>query len=116
MPTIESLSSVRNLTIGSLWNGASRLFSIMVALVATPVLLHQLGVERWGLFTLALTVASIFGILDFGVSLALTRALAVRIGTPAERDAAPLIVVSFVLLAAISVSGAVLADLLVPFF
>ena len=68
---------------GVAWNAAGRGLPLLLALVLTPVLLGQLGLERWGLFTLALAMVGVFGVFDLGVGQALTRALAERIG--AER-------------------------------
>jgi O-antigen/teichoic acid export membrane protein len=104
--SVNALSSVRALMSGILWNGFGRVLPIAAAMAATPFLLHKLGVDRWALFTLALSITGSFGILDFGVSAALTRALAERIGTPAEDDAAPLVVTALVILALIGCTGA----------
>lgn len=38
---IETFSSVRMLANGSFWNGFGRVFSLIIAFVATPVLLHD---------------------------------------------------------------------------
>jgi len=111
----ETFSSVRKLANGSFWNGFGRVFSLLIALLATPMLLHRLGVERWGLFALILAICSTFGILDLGISAALTRALAERIGTPDERNAARLIIMAFGLLTISSVTGGATAYALTPF-
>src|SRR5580692_5907084 len=111
---VESLSSVRRLARGSLWNVLGRVFSLVIAFVATPILLHHLGIERWGLFTLSLAVCGTFGILDLGVSAALTRALAERIGTSQERDAASLVLIAFIVLSISGFVGAAVGYSLVP--
>ncbi len=111
---VRALSSSRTLASGIFWNGLGRALPVIVALVATPFLLHRLGIERWGLFTLALSLAGSFGILDFGIGAALTRALAERIGTPAEHEAAPIIVAALTLLTLISVAGAALGWVAMP--
>jgi O-antigen/teichoic acid export membrane protein len=110
----ERFSSIRMLANGSAWNGFGRVFSLLIALIATPLLLHQLGIERWGLFALILAICSTFGILDLGISAALTRALAERIGTPDERKAGRLVVMAFVLLTISGVLGGAAAYSLTP--
>lgn len=115
-PRLEALSSVRGLVHGILWNAVGRCLPILVALAATPVLLHRLGLERWGLFTLALSVAGSFGILDFGIGAALTRALAERIGTPEEAEAPALVVTSLTMLTLTSLVGAAGLFACVPWF
>jgi O-antigen/teichoic acid export membrane protein len=111
---IETLSSRRALLTGIVWNGAGRGIPIIVAVLATPILLHHLGIDRWALFTLALSIAGSFGILDFGVGAALTRALAERIGTPEESEAAPLIVTALTVLILAGCGGGILGYLCAP--
>ena len=72
--------SARSMVAGVAWNAAGRGLPLLLALVLTPVLVGQLGTERWGLFTLALAMVGVFGVFDLGVGQALTRALAERIG------------------------------------
>lgn len=112
--SINALSSVRALMSGVLWNGLGRVLPIAVAMLVTPFLLHRLGIDRWALFTLALSIAGSFGILDFGVSGALTRALAERIGTPEEDDAAPLVVAALFMLTLTGCSVAIVGFVFTP--
>jgi O-antigen/teichoic acid export membrane protein len=111
----EAFSSVRMLANGSFWNGLGRVFALVVALIATPPLLHGLGIERWGLFTLVLALCSTFGILDLGISPALTRALAERIGTPEERHAGPLVLMGLATLTVSGIAGGAAGYALTPF-
>lgn len=113
---IDALSTPRSLVRGIFWNALGRGPPILAALVATPVLLSQLGVDRWGLFTLASGIIGSFGMLDFGVSAALTRALAERIGTENEQDAAALVITALALLLLTSLAGSVVAFAAVPWF
>ncbi|WP_270935921.1 oligosaccharide flippase family protein, partial [Falsiroseomonas oryzae] len=80
--TAEQRASGGRLLSGMLWNAAGRGLPLLLALALTPVLVHQMGIERWGLFTLALALVGVFGVFDLGVGAALTRALSARIGTP----------------------------------
>jgi len=104
---LARLSSVGGFARGAVWNALGRGLPILVAIAVTPVLIGQLGVDRWGLFSLALGVLGTFGILDLGVSAALTRALAERIGTPEEAKAPTLAATAFALVLALSGAGAV---------
>jgi O-antigen/teichoic acid export membrane protein len=49
-----------------------------------------MGIERWGLFTLALALVGVFGVFDLGLGAALTRALSARIGAGQHDGAAEL--------------------------
>jgi len=104
----------RTMVAGFAWNAAGRGLPLLLALALTPILVHQLGLERWGLFTLALAMVGVFGIFDFGVGQALTRALSERIGQGREAEAAGLVGAALVTLGAISLVLAVVLWLGVP--
>ncbi|WP_027284251.1 oligosaccharide flippase family protein [Rubritepida flocculans] len=72
---------------GLFWNALGRGLPLLLALLLTPVLIAQMGLERWGLFTLALALVGVFGIFDLGVGPALTRALSERMTHEGGRDA-----------------------------
>jgi O-antigen/teichoic acid export membrane protein len=72
---------------GTLWNAAGRGLPLVLALALTPLLVHQMGIDRWGLFTLALALVGVFGVFDLGVGAALTRAIATRLGSGDMADA-----------------------------
>ncbi len=87
----ESRTRGRTMVAGVVWNGLGRGVPLLLALVLTPVLIHQLGLDRWGLFTLALAMVGVFGVFDFGVGQALTRAISERIGAGRGDEAASLV-------------------------
>ncbi|TCZ66892.1 oligosaccharide flippase family protein [Roseicella aquatilis] len=103
----ESRTRARMMVAGFAWNAAGRGLPLLLALALTPVLVHQLGVDRWGLFTLALAMVGVFGVFDFGVGQALTRALSERIGQGRGEEAAGLVGAALVALAAASLLLAV---------
>src|SRR3954469_26003017 len=88
MSTAESRAGARAMVSGVFWNALARGLPLLLALLLTPILVHQLGIERWGLFTLALAMVGVFGVFDFGVGQALTRALSERIGAGREQEEA----------------------------
>ncbi|MDO9706820.1 flippase [Paracraurococcus lichenis] len=110
----ESRTRARTMVAGVAWNAAGRGLPLLLALLLTPILVHQLGVERWGLFTLALAMVGVFGVFDLGVGQALTRALSERIGAGRGEEAAGLVGAALSVLAALSLLLAVLLWLGVP--
>ncbi len=114
MTTASGRSAGRKLLGGVLWNVAGRGLPLAVALLLTPLLVHQLGLERWGLFTLALAVVGVFSIFDFGIGQALTRALSERIGAGDTHDSAAVVSTALAFLTAIGVLGGILLWLLMP--
>jgi O-antigen/teichoic acid export membrane protein len=111
----ESRTRARTMVAGVAWNAAGRGLPLLLALLLTPVLVHQLGVERWGLFTLALALVGVFGVFDFGVGQALTRALSERIGAGRGEEAAGLVGAALTVLGGLSLVMAGLLWLFVPF-
>lgn len=87
----EDRAGGRRLVSGVVWNALGRGIPLIVALGITPVLVHMLGTDRWGLFTLALAMVGIFGVFDLGLGMALTRAVSEAIGEGRGRDAPALV-------------------------
>lgn len=69
------------LTDAVLWNVAGSLLPLGVGLVAIPLLIQQLGVERFGLLNLAWLLVGYFSLFDFGLGRALTRLVAEKLGS-----------------------------------
>lgn len=44
------------------------LFRYALALVATPIIVHSLGNEKYGIWSLAISITGYYGIIDFGIS------------------------------------------------
>ncbi|MCA3274073.1 MAG: flippase [Roseomonas sp.] len=105
----------RRLVSGILWNGLGRGLPLLLALVITPFLVGALGIERWGLFTLALALIGIFGIFDLGLGMALTRGVSEKLGTGAVEEARAMIGATLFALLGVSAWMAVALFLFVPF-
>jgi O-antigen/teichoic acid export membrane protein len=110
----EERASGGRLLSGTLWNVAGRGLPLLLALALTPVLVHQMGIERWGLFTLALALVGVFGVFDLGVGAALTRALSTRIGAGEHEGATELAAAAISSLALLSLTVATIAFLFMP--
>jgi O-antigen/teichoic acid export membrane protein len=66
-------------------NAAGWLLPVLVALVATPHLLHALGAPRFGVWALCVLVASLLPTLDFGYGVAAVRDIARNQNALAQR-------------------------------
>ncbi len=64
----------------AVWTVSGTLASVGVGLVALPVLLHTLGADRLGVFTLALGLIGFSGLLDLGLGRALTQGVSSALG------------------------------------
>jgi len=72
----------------TLLNLVGLLLPLFVGLLAIPLLLQGLGLERFGVLALAWAVIGYFSFFDMGLGRALTQAVASRLGTePAQRIA-----------------------------
>ena len=105
--TQRRLSSGRAVAVGTLWNAVGRIGPLLIAVMATPALVHSLGLARWGVFTLALSMVGIFGIFDFGIGRAITRCVADAIGAGRPDDAADAAWTGIVIITLLGVGGGV---------
>jgi O-antigen/teichoic acid export membrane protein len=99
------------------WNAAGLAAPLAVALLCVPLLLRQLGTERFGLLSLAWALTAISGLFDLGIGRATTRCVAAQLGrgetnrihgtlTAAVRIAAPAGLVGALLLVLAAAVGA----------
>jgi len=85
---------------------------LLVALVAIPQLIEQLGLARFGLLTLIWAVVSYFGLFDLGLGRALTQRLAQALARGADDEIGPLTATALALMAAVGAFAAVAMALL----
>ncbi|MDB5416520.1 MAG: hypothetical protein JWR10_4855 [Rubritepida sp.] len=112
--TAEDRAGARRLISGMLWNALGRGLPLLLALVLTPLLVHQMGLERWGLFTLALALVGVFGIFDLGIGPALTRGLSERMADGEDAEAGRLVGTAMVALGGFAALGAVVFWAILP--
>jgi O-antigen/teichoic acid export membrane protein len=60
----------------SLFGLMTFLYPTVLAIVLTPFIVHRLGIERYGVFSLATTFISVLGLLEFGMSPAIVKFVA----------------------------------------
>ena len=76
--------SARLLASNAAWNFVGQAAPMLAAVVCIPRLIHGMGVDRFGVLTLAWMVTGYFGLFDFGLGRALTKLVAEKLGTPDE--------------------------------
>jgi O-antigen/teichoic acid export membrane protein len=96
------------------WNGAGEVGPLLAAIVAMPILIHRLGLERFGVLALGWTVFGCFSLFDLGLGSALTKLISDRLGERREEEIPPLIWTGLALSAAFGAVGAVLLALFCP--
>ena len=87
---------------------------MVVALVAIPVLLSQLGPARFGILSLAWTVVGYFGLFDIGLGRSLTHMVSERLGADRSHEVPGLVWTGLLLLLAFGLIGTLVAWMLAP--
>jgi O-antigen/teichoic acid export membrane protein len=77
-PHRTALTGGRLLARNVLWNLAGQLLPLPVAILAAPFLVRGLGLERFGVLSLAWTLIGYFSLFDLGMGRALTKLVADR--------------------------------------
>jgi len=108
------LTSGRLLARNVIWNVVGTCSPIVVAIICLPILKRSLGTERLGVISLAWVVVGYFGMFDLGLSRALTKLVAEKLGQKRAPEIIPIIWTSLSLLAGIGVIGALVAWRLTP--
>jgi O-antigen/teichoic acid export membrane protein len=76
--TLETTSAPprKSVARNSLWNFAGQISPLLIAAFAIPILIHHLGVDRFGVLTLAWILVGYFSLFDLGIGRAITKLLA----------------------------------------
>jgi O-antigen/teichoic acid export membrane protein len=96
------------------WNLLGTGAPLLVALVAIPVLIEELGMARFGILTLAWMVVGYFSLFDLGIGRALTKLVAEKLGKGQYEDIPSLIWVAMYLMFVLGMLGTVVVVLLSP--
>src|SRR5205085_10602154 len=98
----------------AIWNLIGTCSPILIAMICLPVLKHTLGTDRLGVITLAWVFIGYFGLFDFGISRALTKLIAEKLGQRQFREIPSLVWTSLFLMATAGLAGAALTFALSP--
>lgn len=98
--TIDTLGQPKNgapipqrksVTRNSLWNFAGQISPLAVAAFTIPILIHRLGIDRFGVLTLAWILVGYFSLFDLGIGRAITKLLAEQMAISDSEAAANLV-------------------------
>jgi O-antigen/teichoic acid export membrane protein len=95
----------RKIAQNAVINIAGEVCPALVAIVAVPILLRHLGIDRFGLLGLAWMVVGYFGLLDMGLGRALTHAVARRLGQGERQELGDITWTALAIMAALGVCG-----------
>lgn len=106
--------AARDLASGVLWNGLGQGLPLLAALVLVPRLVHGLGVDRFGVLSLAWLLIGYFTLFDLGVSGALTRMVSERLARSRHDEVPPLVGTALALTLVMGIVGGALLVALAP--
>jgi O-antigen/teichoic acid export membrane protein len=102
------LTSGPRLAKNAAWNLVAQGAPLGVALVAIPLLLHRIGIERLGVLTLIWALVGYASLFDFGFGRALTKLIAERLGRGNHEAIGTLFWTGLALLLAVGLTGSCL--------
>jgi O-antigen/teichoic acid export membrane protein len=103
--TAPSLTGGRLLARSTIWNMIGQVLPMAVGVVTIPPLVRLLGVDRFGLLSLAWIVVGYFSLFDLGMGRALTKLVADKLGANDEQSIPPLVWTSLFLLLLLGMVG-----------
>jgi O-antigen/teichoic acid export membrane protein len=103
--TAPSLTGGRLLARSTIWNMIGQVLPMAVGVAAVPPLVRLLGVDRFGLLSLAWIIVGYFSLFDLGMGRALTKLVADKLGANDEKNIPPLVWTSLFLLLSLGVVG-----------
>jgi O-antigen/teichoic acid export membrane protein len=104
MSAISPVSLSRNV----LWNFAGQVAPLFAAVFSIPLLIKGMGVDRFGLLTLAWMVIGYFSLFDFGLGRALIKLVSEKLGEGRSAQIPELIWTALFLMGFLGIAGAVL--------
>ena len=108
------LTRGRRLARNVIWNLLGAGVPLLVAVVAFPLLIKGLGLDRFGVLTLAWMLIGYFSMFDLGLGRALTKLVAERLGNGQSEDIPALIWTGILLMTFLGVLGALVVVVFAP--
>ncbi|HUD73573.1 MAG TPA: oligosaccharide flippase family protein, partial [Terracidiphilus sp.] len=108
------------LTRGSLlarntvWNLVGQVAPMGVALFAIPLLIRHMGIDRFGILTIAWVVVGYFSLFDLGLGRALTHLIAQRLGKSCQDELPAIVWTANSIMAGMGIVGAIALAAITP--
>ena len=110
----KRLSSGSLLARNTVWNLVGQGAPLLVAIVAIPILIKGLGIDRFGVLTLAWMVIGYFGLFDLGLGRALTKSVAEKLGEEREQEIPAIVWTTLFIMLIFGLLGMLVVSLLSP--
>jgi O-antigen/teichoic acid export membrane protein len=110
----DNLTSGRLLARNTVINLAGEVAPFLLAVVAIPVLIHGIGVDRYGVLTLVVLAVGYFGVFNFGLGNAATKFIAESAASGTRADVPGLFWTALFLMFGFGLCGTILLTALSP--
>src|SRR5258708_737072 len=111
---LDILTSATVLARSTIWNLVGQIAPILAAIVSIPLLIKSLGIDRFGILTIAWIVVGYFSLFDLGVGRAVTYFIAKKEGAGEQSDILVLAWTALFMMTAFGLLGAVVMALISP--
>ena len=109
------MSDFRRILANAGWNLLGTVLPLTVAVLAVPFLLDRMGIERFGLLSLAWVLIGYFSFFDLGLGRALTKMVALHNDAGADEKLSTLCSTGMALVCLLGLAGALLVAAAFPF-
>ena len=109
------MSDFRRILANAGWNLLGTVLPLAVAVLAVPFLLDRMGIERFGLLSLAWVLIGYFSFFDLGLGRALTKMVALHNDAGADEKLSALCSTGMALVCLLGLAGALLVAAAFPF-
>ena len=109
------MSDFRRILANAGWNLLGTVLPLTVAVLAVPFLLDRMGIERFGLLSLAWVLIGYFSFFDLGLGRALTKMVALHNDAGADEKLSALCSTGMALVCLLGLAGALLVAAAFPF-
>jgi O-antigen/teichoic acid export membrane protein len=108
------LTSGRLLARNTIWNLLGQIVPMVVAIITIPLIIRGMGVERFGVLSLAWVIVGYFGLFDLGIGRALTKFVVDKLAANEEHVIPRLAWTSLLLMLVLGLVGALVTSALSP--
>jgi O-antigen/teichoic acid export membrane protein len=109
-----NLHSGKVIANNTLINIIGQVLPLLVGIITIPALIEGLGIERFGVLTLAWMFIGYFSLFDLGLGRVLTQIIANRLGNEDAIELSGLVWTALAIMAIVGVIGSIIAGLLSP--
>lgn len=95
-----------------IWNLLGQAAPMVAAVISIPILIEQIGTDKFGMVTIAWMLIGYFSLFDFGIGRALTQLLSQRLAEQRHNEILPLIWTGNILMLALGIIAALLLVIL----